>query len=108
MAAQSEALEKICRYANDVQKTDAVTEDSHGSTSGATQAAHEARLSKTITELQNLVQEQQVALEKVIDLRPYSLRLHQAKVAYSSEPLLQTQHQPSHHRSPLCAFTNCE
>ncbi|KAI9877429.1 MAG: hypothetical protein M1830_003914 [Pleopsidium flavum] len=97
MAAQSDALEKIRRYEIDIQKTDAAVEES---TSGAAQATHEARLTKTITDLQNRVQEQQAALEKLRgspthpaptqpSLDP-AVRLHQVQVVKTAYESLTT------------------
>lgn len=63
MATQPDTLQKILLYANNVQDPEAVPDET---TSSAAQAAHEARLSKTVAELQKRVQEQQAALEKVI------------------------------------------
>ena len=65
MAAQSGALERVRQYANHVEKTDALPEDVRGSDSDISQAAHEARLSKTITGLQARLQEQRTAIEEV-------------------------------------------
>lgn len=59
MSTQAEALEKLRIYANQLPRE----VESFSSTD---QAAREAQLSKTVTNLQQLVDEQQLTLEKVL------------------------------------------